>query len=43
MERMVWRFGMSAVEKSQPFMSFLFAMLAEVGRLPRQPGAAASA
>lgn len=39
----VWRFGMSAVEKSQPFMSFLFAMLAGVGGVLRQPGAAASA
>ena len=39
----VWWFGMSAVEKSKPFMSFLLATLAGVGRMLRQPGAAASA
>lgn len=43
MQRMVWWFGMSAVEKNQPFMLFLSAMLAGVGHMLRQPGAAASA
>ncbi|MFT8468994.1 hypothetical protein [Acetobacter syzygii] len=43
MKLMVWWFGMSAVEKNQPFMLFLSATLADVGRVVRQPGAAASA